>query len=45
MNFIDTAEVYGHGRSESLVGEAIRDRERSSWPRRSPRSTSPMTIS
>ena len=25
MKFIDTAEVYGHGRSESLVGDAIRD--------------------
>ena len=25
MKFIDTAEVYGHGRSESLVGEAIRE--------------------
>ena len=25
MKFIDTAEIYGHGRSESLVGEAIRD--------------------
>ena len=23
MTFIDTAEVYGHGRSETLVGEAI----------------------
>jgi len=26
LKFIDTAEVYGHGRSESLVGDAIRDR-------------------
>ncbi|MGA2663818.1 MAG: aldo/keto reductase [Nitrososphaerales archaeon] len=26
LRFIDTAEVYGHGRSESLVGDAIRDR-------------------
>lgn len=26
MKFIDTAEVYGHGRSETLVGEAIADR-------------------
>jgi len=25
MNFIDTAEVYGQGRSESLVGKAIED--------------------
>lgn len=25
MTFIDTAEIYGHGRSETLVGEAIRD--------------------
>jgi diketogulonate reductase-like aldo/keto reductase len=25
MRFIDTAEVYGHGRSESLVGDAIKD--------------------
>ncbi len=25
MTFIDTAEIYGHGRSESLVGDAIRD--------------------
>ena len=25
MKFIDTAEVYGHGRSESLVGDAIRE--------------------
>jgi diketogulonate reductase-like aldo/keto reductase len=25
MRLIDTAEVYGHGRSETLVGEAIRD--------------------
>jgi len=24
INFIDTAEIYGHGRSEQLVGEAIR---------------------
>lgn len=26
MNWIDTAEVYGHGRSEELVGRAIRGR-------------------
>jgi diketogulonate reductase-like aldo/keto reductase len=25
MKLIDTAEMYGHGRSETLVGEAIRD--------------------
>ena len=25
MKLIDTAEIYGHGRSESLVGDAIRD--------------------
>jgi len=25
MNFIDTAEVYGHGKSESLVGDAIKE--------------------
>ena len=25
MKFIDTAEIYGHGRSETLVGDAIRD--------------------
>ena len=25
LKFIDTAEVYGHGRSESLVGDAIRE--------------------
>ena len=25
MKFIDTAEVYGHGRSETLVGDAIRE--------------------
>jgi diketogulonate reductase-like aldo/keto reductase len=25
LRFIDTAEVYGHGRSESLVGDAIRE--------------------
>src|ERR1700730_16221725 len=25
MKFIDTAEVYGHGRSESLVGDAIKE--------------------
>jgi diketogulonate reductase-like aldo/keto reductase len=25
MTFIDTAEIYGHGRSESLVGDAIKD--------------------
>lgn len=25
MKFIDTAEVYGHGRSETLVGQAIAD--------------------
>lgn len=25
MTFIDTAEIYGHGRSETLVGEAIKD--------------------
>ena len=25
MKFIDTAEVYGHGRSESLVGDTIRE--------------------
>ena len=25
MKFIDTAEVYGHGRSETLVGDAIGD--------------------
>src|ERR1700720_1198441 len=25
MRLIDTAEVYGHGRSETLVGDAIRE--------------------
>lgn len=25
LKFIDTAEIYGHGRSESLVGDAIRE--------------------
>ena len=30
MTLIDTAEMYGSGRSESLVGEAIRDMDRSS---------------
>lgn len=25
MTFVDTAEIYGHGRSETLVGEAIRE--------------------
>ncbi len=29
MTLIDTAEMYGRGRSESLVGEAIRDMDRS----------------
>ena len=26
INWIDTAEIYGNGRSEELVGEAVRDR-------------------
>lgn len=26
VNWIDTAAIYGHGRSEQIVGEAIRDR-------------------
>jgi len=26
INFIDTAEIYGQGKSEKIVGEAIRDR-------------------
>lgn len=25
MNFVDTAELYGGGKSERIVGEAIRD--------------------
>ena len=25
INFIDTANIYGNGRSEEIVGEAIRD--------------------
>jgi aryl-alcohol dehydrogenase-like predicted oxidoreductase len=25
INFVDTAEIYGHGKSEELIGEAIRD--------------------
>ena len=29
MNLIDTAEMYGGGRSESLIGEAIRNADRS----------------
>lgn len=29
VNVIDTAEMYGEGRAESLVGEAIRDLDRS----------------
>lgn len=26
VNFLDTADIYGHGRNEELVGRAIRDR-------------------
>lgn len=26
INWVDTAEIYGHGRSEELIGRAIRDR-------------------
>lgn len=29
VNVIDTAEMYGEGRAESLVGEAIKDLDRS----------------
>ena len=30
LNLIDTAEMYGGGRSEALIGEAIRDADRAS---------------
>jgi len=31
INFIDTANVYGRGAAETLLGEALADRERSSY--------------
>src|SRR6266496_716138 len=31
INFIDTANVYGHGAAETLLGEVLAGRERSSY--------------
>jgi aryl-alcohol dehydrogenase-like predicted oxidoreductase len=31
INFIDTANIYGHGAAESFLGEALADRARSSY--------------
>src|SRR3712207_5366237 len=31
INFIDTANVYGHGRAESFLGEVLADRPRDSY--------------
>jgi 1-deoxyxylulose-5-phosphate synthase len=31
MNFVDTANVYGHGRAESFLGKALVDRPRESY--------------
>jgi aryl-alcohol dehydrogenase-like predicted oxidoreductase len=35
INFLDTADMYGLGKNETLVGRAVRDRRNDSWPRSS----------